>query len=193
MPKKLIIVESPAKARTISGYLGAGYDVESSVGHVRDLPRNAADVPKAHREEPWARLGVDTDNDFKPLYVVSKEKKQQITRLKKLLKEADELLLATDEDREGESIAWHLIEVLNPRIPIKRMVFHEITPEAIQRAVDEPRELDRRLVDAQETRRILDRLFGYEVSPVLWRLVKPKLSAGEQLFVLQAMNEGIEF
>ena len=176
--KKLVIVESPAKARTIAGYLGSDYVVESSIGHVRDLPRNAADVPASMKEEPWSRLGVDTENDFKPLYVVPREKKQQITKLKKLVKEAEELFLATDEDREGESIAWHLTEVLNPRIPVKRMVFHEITPEAIERAVREPRELDRRLVDAQETRRILDRLFGYEVSPVLWRLVQPRLSAG---------------
>jgi DNA topoisomerase-1 len=176
--KKLVIVESPAKARTISGYLGSDFVVESSIGHVRDLPRNAADVPASMKEEPWSRLGVDTENDFKPLYVVPKEKKQQITKLKKLVKQADELFLATDEDREGESIAWHLTEVLNPRIPVKRMVFHEITPDAIQRAVEQPRELDRRLVDAQETRRILDRLFGYEVSPVLWRLVQPRLSAG---------------
>jgi len=176
--KKLVIVESPAKARTIAGYLGSDFIVESSIGHVRDLPRNAADVPASMKEEPWSRLGVDTENDFKPLYVVPKEKQQQITKLKKLVKEADELFLATDEDREGESIAWHLTEVLNPRIPVKRMVFHEITPDAIQRAVQEPRELDRRLVDAQETRRILDRLFGYEVSPVLWRLVQPRLSAG---------------
>ena len=175
---KLVIVESPAKARTIAGYLGAGYIVESSIGHVRDLPRNAADVPASHKQEAWARLGVDTANDFKPLYVVPVDKKKQITHLKKLVKDADELFLATDEDREGESIAWHLIEVLNPRIPIKRMVFHEITRDAIRHAVESPRELDRRLVDAQETRRILDRLFGYEVSPVLWRLVRPKLSAG---------------
>jgi len=175
---KLVIVESPAKARTIAGYLGAGFVVESSIGHVRDLPRNAADVPVSHKKEAWARLGVDTANDFKPLYVVPADKKKQIGHLKKLIKEAEELYLATDEDREGESIAWHLTEVLKPRIPVKRMVFHEITPDAIRHAVDSPRELDRRLVDAQETRRILDRLFGYEVSPVLWKLVRPKLSAG---------------
>ena len=178
MPAKLVIVESPAKARTIAGILGGDYVVESSIGHVRDLPRGAADVPKSHKEEPWARLGVDTENDFKPLYIVPKEKTSQISKLKKLVKEAEELYLATDEDREGESIAWHLTEVLNPRVPVKRMVFHEITPEAIRHAIESPRELDRRLVDAQETRRILDRLFGYEVSPVLWKLVRPKLSAG---------------
>ena len=178
MPSKLVIVESPAKARTIAGFLGGEFIVESSIGHVRDLPRSAADIPKSHKNEPWARLGVDTDNDFKPLYVVPKEKSAQITKLKKLVREADELYLATDEDREGESIAWHLIEVLHPRVPVKRMVFHEITSDAIQHAIDAPRELDRRLVDAQETRRILDRLFGYEVSPVLWKLIRPKLSAG---------------
>lgn len=178
MPSKLVIVESPAKARTIAGILGGDFVVESSIGHVRDLPRSAADIPKSHKDEAWARLGVDTENDFKPLYIVPKEKSTQITKLKKLVKEADEVYLATDEDREGESIAWHLIEVLNPRVPVKRMVFHEITPDAIRRAIDAPRDLDRRLVDAQETRRILDRLVGYEVSPVLWRLVRPKLSAG---------------
>ena len=178
MPSKLVIVESPAKARTIAGILGGDYVVESSIGHVRDLPRNAADIPKSYKDEAWARLGVDTENDFKPLYIVPKEKSAQITKLKKLVKDADELYLATDEDREGESIAWHLTEVLNPRVPVKRMVFHEITPDAIRRAIETPRDLDRRLVDAQETRRILDRLFGYEVSPVLWKLVKPKLSAG---------------
>lgn len=175
---KLVIVESPAKARTIAGYLGEGYVVESSIGHVRDLPRRASDIPASYKGEAWARLGVDTENDFKPLYIVPADKKSQITKLKKLLKQADELYLATDEDREGESIAWHLYEVLSPQIPVKRMVFHEITPEAIQKSVSEPRDLDRRLVDAQETRRILDRLVGYEISPVLWRLVKPKLSAG---------------
>jgi len=151
---------------------------ESSVGHIRDLPRNAADVPASHKSEKWARLGVDTENDFKPLYVVTGRAKEQVRHLKALLKEADELYLATDEDREGEAIAWHLLEVLNPRIPVKRMVFHEITKKAIEKAIDEPRDLDRRLVDAQEARRILDRLYGYEVSPVLWKKVMPKLSAG---------------
>jgi DNA topoisomerase-1 len=178
MGSKLVIVESPAKARTIAGYLGRGYVVESSIGHIRDLPRNAGDVPAGLKQEPWSRLGVDVDNDFKPLYVVPKEKKSQITKLRSLLKDADELYLATDEDREGESIAWHLTEVLNPRVPVRRLVFHEITPEAIRRSLDEPRDLDRRLVDAQEARRILDRLVGYEISPVLWKMVRPRLSAG---------------
>ena len=148
MPSPLVIVESPAKARTIAGYLGDDYVVESSVGHIRDLPRNAADVPAAYKGEKWARLGVDTENDFKPLYVVSPNKKDQVKTLKRLLKDASELYLATDEDREGEAIAWHLLEVLNPQVPVRRMVFHEITPDAIQRAIDEPREIDRRLVDA---------------------------------------------
>jgi DNA topoisomerase I len=176
----LVIVESPAKARTIAGYLGGDFVVESSVGHIRDLPQNAADVPAAYKGEPWARLGVDTENDFKPLYVVNKGKKDVVANLRKQLKAASELYLATDEDREGEAIAWHLLEVLNPPagMPVRRMVFHEITPEAIQRAIDEPREIDRRLVDAQEARRILDRLYGYEVSPVLWKKVMTGLSAG---------------
>jgi DNA topoisomerase-1 len=178
MPKPLVIVESPAKAKTIAGFLGSDYVVESSIGHIRDLPRNAADVPAAYKGEPWARLGVDVDNDFKPLYVVSPEKRDQVRKLKSLLKEASELYLATDEDREGESIAWHLLEVLAPRVPVKRMVFHEITRPAIERAVAESRDLDRRLVDAQETRRILDRLYGYEVSPVLWKKIMRNLSAG---------------
>jgi DNA topoisomerase-1 len=176
--KALVIVESPAKARTIGGMLGPDFIVESSIGHIRDLPRGADEVPAAYKGEDWARLGVDVDNGFKPLYVVSSSKKSVVANLKRLLKDADELYLATDEDREGESIAWHLSEVLSPTVPVKRMVFHEITPAAIARAVDEWRDLDRRLVDAQEARRILDRLYGYEVSPVLWRKVMPRLSAG---------------
>ena len=178
MPKPLVIVESPAKAKTIAGYLGGDYVVESSIGHIRDLPRSAADVPAAFKAEPWARLGVDVDNDFKPLYVVSREKREQVAKLRRLVGAASEVYLATDEDREGESIAWHLVEVLSPRVPVSRMVFHEITPAAIRAAIEHPRELDRRLVDAQEARRILDRLYGYEVSPVLWRKVAKGLSAG---------------
>jgi DNA topoisomerase-1 len=176
--KPLVIVESPTKANKIAGYLGSGYVVEASVGHIRDLPRNAADVPAEHKGAAWARLGVDVDNSFEPLYVVSPDRKQQVTRLKQLVKDASEVYLATDEDREGEAIAWHLVDTLKPRVPVRRMVFHEITPEAIARAVANPRELDTALVDAQETRRILDRLYGYEVSPVLWKKVLPKLSAG---------------
>ena len=178
MANALVIVESPAKAKTISGYLGDGYVVESSIGHIRDLPSRAAEVPKAYKSESWARLGIDVDNGFKPLYVVNSDKRQQVRKLKGLLADADELYLATDEDREGEAIAWHLMEVLNPRVPVKRMVFHEITRPAISAAVASPRELDRRLVDAQEARRMLDRLYGYEVSPVLWKKVMPQLSAG---------------
>lgn len=178
MPKKLVIVESPAKARTIAGFLGEGFIVDSSVGHIRDLPRSASDVPASMKDEPWARLGVDVDNDFKPLYVVPADKKKVVTRLRRLLRDVDSVYLATDEDREGESIAWHLLEVLSPKLPVHRMVFHEITPAAIQAAIDNPRDLDRRLVDAQEARRILDRLYGYEVSPVLWRKIRQGLSAG---------------
>jgi DNA topoisomerase-1 len=178
MSKPLVIVESPAKARTIASYLGDAFVVESSVGHIRDLPRNAGEIPASYKNEPWARLGVDVENDFKPLYVVPTDKKQQVKKLKDLLKDASELLLATDEDREGESIAWHLLETLGPEVPVKRMVFHEITPSAIREAVESTRELDRHLVDAQEARRILDRLVGYEVSPVLWKMVRPRLSAG---------------
>jgi len=178
VPKPLVIVESPAKAKTIAGILGRDFVVESSIGHIRDLPRNASEVPSSLKAESWARMGVDIDNGFKPIYVVTADKRKQVAKLKSLLKDASELYLATDEDREGESIAWHLTEVLNPRIPVKRMVFHEITRPAIQNAVQNPRDLDRRLVDAQEARRILDRLYGYEVSPVLWKKVMPGLSAG---------------
>jgi DNA topoisomerase-1 len=174
-----VIVESPAKAKTIAGFLGGQYAVESSIGHIRDLPRSAKDVPAAYKSEPWAkRWGVDVDNDFKPLYVVPAEKKAQVTKLKALLKDANEVFLATDEDREGESIAWHLLEVLSPRVPVRRMVFHEITPAAIAEAVANWRELNRKLVDAQEARRVLDRLVGWDVSEVLWKKVMPGLSAG---------------
>ena len=175
---RLVIVESPAKAKTISGYLGPGYVVEASLGHVRDLPRNAADVPAKFKGEAWARLGVDVDHDFEALYVVSPDRKHQIAKLTKLAKEVDEVYLATDEDREGEAIAWHLVETLRPKVPVRRMVFHEITKAAIAAAVQSPRDIDRDLVDAQEARRILDRLYGYEVSPVLWKKVMPRLSAG---------------
>ncbi|MCW2759975.1 MAG: topoisomerase [Marmoricola sp.] len=175
---KLVIVESPAKARTIAGYLGRGYVVESSIGHIRDLPQSAADIPAKLKGESWARLGVDVDHDFEPVYVVSRDKKSHMAKLKALLKDADELYLATDEDREGEAIAWHLLDELNPKVPVHRMVFHEITPQAIEAAVANPRQIDMDLVEAQEARRILDRLYGYEVSPVLWRKVMSGLSAG---------------
>ncbi|MFI0540385.1 type I DNA topoisomerase [Streptomyces sp. WSLK1-3] len=175
--RRLVIVESPAKAKTIKGYLGPGYVVEASVGHIRDLPNGAAEVPEKYTGEV-RRLGVDVEHDFEPIYVVNADKRAQVKKLKDLLKDSDELFLATDEDREGEAIAWHLQEVLKPKVPVKRMVFHEITKAAIQAAVANPRELNQKLVDAQETRRILDRLYGYEVSPVLWKKVMPRLSAG---------------
>jgi DNA topoisomerase-1 len=176
--RRLVIVESPAKAKTIAGYLGRNYVVESSIGHIRDLPTSAADIPAKYKKEAWARLGVDVDHGFEPLYVVNADKRQQVAKLKAALADADELYLATDEDREGEAIAWHLLEVLNPKVPVKRMVFHEITRDAIREAAGTTRELNTALVDAQETRRILDRLYGYEVSPVLWKKVMPRLSAG---------------
>jgi DNA topoisomerase-1 len=176
--RRLVIVESPTKARKLAGYLGANYIVESSRGHIRDLPRAAADVPAKYKSQPWARLGVNVDADFEPLYIISPDKKSTVSELKGLLKDVDELYLATDGDREGEAIAWHLLETLKPNIPVKRMVFHEITEPAIRAAAEHPRDLDIDLVDAQETRRILDRLYGYEVSPVLWKKVAPKLSAG---------------
>ncbi|MFI6486714.1 type I DNA topoisomerase [Streptomyces sp. NPDC050564] len=175
--RRLVIVESPAKAKTIKGYLGPGYVVEASVGHIRDLPNGAAEVPEKYTGEV-RRLGVDVEHDFQPIYVVNADKRAQVKKLKDLLKDSDELFLATDEDREGEAIAWHLLEVLKPKVPVKRMVFHEITKEAIREAVANPRDLNQRMVDAQETRRILDRLYGYEVSPVLWKKVMPRLSAG---------------
>jgi DNA topoisomerase-1 len=175
---KLVIVESPAKARTISGFLGRGYVVESSIGHIRDLPNNASEVPAKYKGESWGRLGVNVDDGFAPVYVVPADKKKQITKLKSLLKDADELYLATDEDREGEAIAWHLLDELKPKVPVHRMVFHEITPEAIAEAVANPRSINDDLVEAQEARRILDRLYGYEVSPVLWKKVMSGLSAG---------------
>src|SRR4051812_11279113 len=175
---KLVIVESPAKAKTIAGYLGKEFVVESSVGHIRDLPHNASEIPAKYKGEAWSRLGVNVDKDFEPLYVVDSRKKKVVSDLKAKLKDADELLLATDEDREGEAIAWHLREVLDPKVPVKRMVFHEITRPAIERALTETRDIDDCLVDAQETRRILDRLYGYEVSPVLWRKIMQGLSAG---------------
>ncbi|MGB7860337.1 MAG: type I DNA topoisomerase [Acidimicrobiia bacterium] len=178
MPKSLVIVESPTKARTISAFLGSDATVESSMGHIRDLPRSASEIPASAKGEDWARLGVNTEADFAPLYVVPKERKAQVKKLKDLLKGVDEVYLATDEDREGEAIAWHLVQVLKPKVPVKRMVFHEITKPAIEEAFARPRDLDERLVKAQEARRILDRLYGYEVSPVLWKKIQPKLSAG---------------
>ncbi|WP_227985479.1 type I DNA topoisomerase [Nocardia spumae] len=196
--RRLVIVESPTKARKIAPYLGRGYTVEASVGHIRDLPRGAADVPAKYKGQSWARLGVDVDHDFEPIYVVSPDKKAKVSELKTLLRDADELYLATDPDREGEAIAWHLLETLKPKIPVRRMVFHEITEPAIRAAAADTRELDNDLVDAQETRRILDRLYGYEVSPVLWKKVMPRLSAGRvqsvaTRIVVQRERERIAF
>ncbi|MHA6779886.1 type I DNA topoisomerase [Pseudonocardia saturnea] len=176
--RRLVIVESSTKAKKIQQYLGKDYVVEASVGHIRDLPRGAADVPAKHKGEAWARLGVDVDHEFAPLYIITPEKRSKVAELKEALKSVDELLLATDHDREGEAIAWHLLDTLKPKIPVRRMVFHEITESAIRAAVENLRDLDQDMVDAQETRRILDRLYGYEVSPVLWKKVMPKLSAG---------------
>ena len=175
--RKLVIVESPNKVKSIAGYLGGEYDVEASVGHIRDLP-NPSELPPEMKKGPFGKFAIDVDNDFAPYYVVDADKRKKVAELKRALKDADELYLATDEDREGEAIAWHLLETLKPRVPVKRMVFNEITREAIQRAVNNTRELDKDLVDAQESRRILDRLYGYEVSPVLWRKVRQGLSAG---------------
>lgn len=180
MPKtqRLVIVESPAKAKTIQKYLGPEYVVAASVGHVRDLPERAVDVPASIKKQPWGRMAIDVEDDFTPYYVVSAKKKDKVAELKRALADADELLLATDEDREGEAIAWHLMEILRPTVPVKRMVFHEITPEAIKHAAESTRDLDMQLVDAQEARRLIDRLYGFEVSPVLWRKVQAGLSAG---------------
>jgi len=175
---KLVIVESPAKARKIGSFLGDEYVVEASVGHIRDLPQRAADIPKEYKQFAWAKEGVNIEEEFAPLYVINPDKKSKVAELKELMKDADELILATDEDREGEAIAWHLIEVLRPKIPVRRMVFHEITKDAIVKAAKETRDLDYRLVDAQETRRVLDRLYGYRLSPVLWKKVMPRISAG---------------
>ncbi|MBL9089026.1 MAG: type I DNA topoisomerase [Planctomycetia bacterium] len=176
--KPLVIVESPAKAKTIGKFLGSGYLIEASIGHVRDLPSSAAEIPESVRAEAWSRLGIDIEHDFKPLYVVPRQKREQIKKLRALLKQAGMLYLATDEDREGESISWHLVDELKPKVPIKRLVFHEITKEAIHEALAHPREIDANLVEAQEARRLVDRLYGYSVSPLLWRKIKPRLSAG---------------
>jgi len=174
----LVIVESPAKARTIGKILGKGFTIEASIGHVRDLPEGKKEVPQKYKHEDWAHLGVNVTKDFEPVYVIPKEKAKQVRKLKDLLKRAKRLYLATDEDREGEAISWHLCEILKPRVPVHRLVFHEITEEAIQKALANPRQIDEHLVRAQEARRIVDRLYGYEVSPLLWRKVAPKLSAG---------------
>src|SRR5436190_4118973 len=176
--KPLIIVESPAKAKTLGRFLGSKYRVEASFGHIRDLPESAASVPKEIKEKDWGRMGVDVDGDFRPYYVVPAEKKKQVAHLKSAVKDASELLLATDPDREGESISWHLREVLQPKIPVRRLAFHEITEDAVNEALENPSEINENLVRAQESRRILDRLYGYTLSPVLWKKVQTGLSAG---------------
>jgi DNA topoisomerase-1 len=197
MPKKLVIVESPAKAKTIAGYLGPDFVVESSIGHIRDLPNRASDIPKEDRKR-FGAMGVAIEEGFAPYYVVDPDKKKVVAQLKKRVKEVDELLLATDEDREGEAIAWHLLQELKPKVPVRRMVFHEITKQAIEDALQNPRPVDEALVDSQETRRILDRLYGYEVSPVLWKKVMPRLSAGRvqsvaTRLVVERERERMEF
>lgn len=176
--KSLVIVESPAKARTIAKFLGNEFAVEASIGHIRDLPQGAKEVPDEFKDEEWAYLGVNVDQDFTPIYIIPSDKKKQVTKLRAALKDAKDLYLATDEDREGEAISWHLYEVLRPKVPVHRLVFHEITEEAIHEALRNPRQIDEGLVKAQEARRILDRLYGYEVSPLLWRKIGPRLSAG---------------
>ncbi len=176
--KSLVIVESPAKARTISKFLGRDFTVEASIGHVRDLPQGAKQIPAQYKGEDWAHLGVNVHSDFDPVYIIPPGKTAQVRKLKGLLKDAKDLYLATDEDREGEAISWHLNELLKPKVPVHRLVFHEITKEAIEAALEHPRDIDNDLVRAEETRRIVDRLYGYEVSPLLWRKVRPKLSAG---------------
>src|SRR5215217_2486111 len=178
MAKTLVIVESPTKAKTLGRFLGDRYQVESSYGHVRDLPESASQVPEEIRKKKWGRLGVDTDGDFKPYYVVPDDKRKRVNELKVALKGASEVMLATDPDREGESISWHLLQVLKPKVPVKRIVFHEITKKAIDRAVKDAHDVDDNLVRAQESRRILDRLYGYTLSPVLWKKVQTGLSAG---------------
>ncbi|MEX1055586.1 MAG: DNA topoisomerase, partial [Rhodothermales bacterium] len=176
--KRLVVVESPTKARTIRSFLPSDYQVEASMGHIRDLPASASEIPADLRDKPWARLGVNITDGFDPIYVIPSDKQKVVRLLRAALKDSDELYIATDEDREGESIGWHLIKVLNPKVPVRRMVFHEITKEAIEHALHETRDIDTNLVDAQETRRILDRLVGYTLSPVLWKKIAPRLSAG---------------
>src|SRR5688572_21957895 len=176
--KPLIIVESPAKAKTLGRFLGNKYRVEASFGHIRDLPESAAEVPKEIKEEEWGRLGVDINKEFRPYYVVPSDKKKQVAHLKTAMKDASVILLATDPDREGESISWHLTQVLKPKVPVKRVVFHEITEDAVKEAIENPGELNENLVRAQESRRILDRLYGYTLSPLLWKKVQTGLSAG---------------
>src|SRR5699024_7015471 len=176
--KSLVIVESPTKIKTLAKYLPNSYQVDSSMGHIRDLPGSAKEIPKKYKGKDWANLGVNVENDFEPIYVIPRGKKKVVRKLKKELKKADELILATDGDREGEAISWHLMEVLNPDVPVRRMVFHEITQEAVEEALKNFRDIDDDLVNAQTARRLIDRLAGYTVSPLLWKKIAPKLSAG---------------
>src|ERR671924_26969 len=178
MAKPLVIVESPAKAKTLGRFLGNKYRVEASYGHVRDLPESASEVPKEIKDKEWGRLGVDVDQDFTPYYVIPADKKKQVAHLKTAVKDASEILLATDPDREGEAISWHLTQVLKPKVPVRRIVFHEITEDAVKEALDNPGAVNEDLVRAQESRRILDRLYGYTLSPLLWKKVQTGLSAG---------------
>ena len=178
MPKPLVIVESPAKARTLERFLGGNYAVMASVGHIRDLPQSAKEIPAAIKDKPWARFGVDLEGDFTPYYVIPADKKANVQKLKTALKDASEVLLATDPDREGESISWHLSEVLKPKVPVRRIEFHEITEDAVRDAIEHARDINESLVRAQESRRIVDRLYGYSLSPVLWKKVQTGLSAG---------------
>ncbi len=196
--KRLVIVESPTKTKTISKYLPTGYEVDSSMGHIRDLPSSAKLVPAKYKKESWSSLGINPDDRYFAIYVTPPDKKKIVKRLKDKLKGVDELILATDEDREGEAISWHLLEVLKPKVPVKRMVFREITKEAVQNALDNTRDIDMNLVHAQETRRILDRLAGYTVSPLLWKKIAPGLSAGRVQsvaveFIVQRERERMKF
>src|SRR3977135_1107459 len=191
MAKTLVIVESPAKARTIERILKDGYEVRASYGHVRDLPESASEIPVEIRKKKWGRLGVDTEGDFTPYYVIPDDKRKYVQALKTALKGPTQVLLATDPDREGESISWHLKEILKPKVPVKRIVFHEITEDAINEALKDAHDVDENLVRAQESRRILDRLYGYTISPVLWKKVQTGLSAGRRLALCRRCEAGV--
>ena len=198
MEKYLVIVESPTKAKTIRKFLPKNYIVEASMGHVRDLPQSASDIPAKLKKEAWAKIGVNVDKKFEPLYVIPKGKSKIVTALRKHLKTCSMIYLATDEDREGESISWHLMELLKPKVPVKRMVFHEITKKAIEKALEDTRDLDEKLVKAQEARRIVDRLYGYTLSPLIWKKIAYGLSAGRVQstglrFIVERERERLKF